>query len=115
MCVSERENLSVRLSQDDFDLSPQNQQQQWQQRSRDDDDDDDGGGGDDGPMNQSETRPADVPHYRHRHGTDAESGHRDAAVQVKDMTRRSSSTQVHHIITLNIIIAVSHHFPDLFC
>ena len=80
VCLCCSDNLSACLSQDDFDVS-----RQQQQTGRDDDDDDDDD--DDGSDDQPQMTPDRHHHY------DMSSGRRDAAIQVDDMTRQSSSTQ----------------------
>jgi len=104
VCVSERENSSARLSQDEVDVT--HQQLQQQSRRHGDDDDDDGDDGGDGggtthePHSPAEIRPDKSPHHhlRHRRHGDASAvaSRRDVAVQVDDVTRQSSSSQVSH-------------------
>ena len=134
MCVSERENSSARLSQDEVDVTHQQLQQQ-SRRHGDDDDDGDGDGTTHEPQSPAEIRhdksphhhlhhrrhgdsngdgggktrephsPAEIrhnksPHYHlhhRRHGdASAVASRRDVAVQVDDVTRQSSSSQVSH-------------------
>jgi len=93
VCVCASEKLSPHVSPDEFDVAERHQLQSSPHSDIDDDD----GSADDQTYDQTETRPHH--HLDHHHEDDhlpaAEPRHlRDIAVQVNDMTRRSTSSQV---------------------
>ena len=99
MCVSEKENSSARLSQDEVDVTHQQLQQQSRRHGDDDGDGDgdgDGGGTTHEPHSPAEIRRDKHPHHRRHGDASAVASRRDVAVQVDDVTRQSSSSQVSH-------------------
>jgi len=103
VCLSE--NLSPHPSQDDFDNSEQQQQQQQLASPLDDNNDDDDDINDDGSADRSwhetEIGHDENVHHHHDHhyrgdrvpAAESHGRRHDAAVQVDDLARRSSSTQ----------------------
>ena len=98
LCVSE--NLSPRISQDEFvDIEQQQQPASHHDNINDDDDnddDDDNGSVDETDMRRDENahrHPGDRYLGDHLPAAESHSHHHDVAVQVDDLTRQSSSTQ----------------------